>query len=1292
MKYRFIGSSVTGLHTRHPLLGTFLLLLLLASCRSDSLGPTLDLDNPVDGDLVVEPVELLLTNGESGWVRPLMRTLTGVDLSSFPGSERIVWSVDRPAIADVAKDGSVSAKLPGETRVTATLDGRTASAFVTVLPRPAALRPLMDLTMLGTVGATLRDSIGVQVIDEGGLPVAGFEVRFSTELGDGRVSPKTVVTDASGIARVSWRLGGDIGLQAVRVASDGLDEIYLSAQVEPTSDRLRLEPVDGDGQEGEVGELLDRPLKVRVVDEFGNPVTGQEVSWELDAGSLVTATSASDSEGLPLLQAKSTAGNTGLTEVSWRLGTESGTHRAVARLPNGFSAWFEAKASAKVIASVEITPGALDLEPGRRASLDAVAYDPFGNKISVDPRWSSANPAVATVSKTGEVVAVSVGTTEILAETKTMTATATVRVLQVGASRILVAGGNSQVGQVSTTLPTSLAARVVDGQGRGVPGIRITWGVASGGGSLSARSSTTDQTGTARSSWTLGGAAGVQRVTAGGGGLTAVTFVAQATAAAARTVRVLPSVLSIQPGDEVPMQAQLLDGQGNPIYGTTFTWSSTNVGVARVGPKGTVDGISPGQSFVYAQAGSVRGLATVNVAQGAGRVQMGAPRTNFSALGDMVQFTAQAYNASGGKISGSFNWVSRDPGVASVDALGRVTSKSNGSTRIVACSGACDSLSVTVRQIPNAVSFGANSFSIGMGSTQSLGAKAVDPRGNAVQGASWTFSSSNTSVVSVSAAGAITGVSTGSATITARATAQGTSVNGQVSVTVSGGSAPPPPPPPPPPVGGAPDLPRSWVNTSYTAPGGRTIRVRQGDDLQAAINNAQRGDILMLDAGATFRGDYVLPAKAGSGWIVITTNTTLPPAGARVTPQSASNFARIEAASSSPALWVKPGASQYRIMGVEVGVASSAPFSFGIVKLGDSGAAQNSLSKVPRDIILDRVYVHGPTSMHVKRCVEINASPAAVIDSWLSDCHAQGQDSQAILGWNAPGPFKIVNNYLEGAGENVMFGGADPSIAGLVPSDIEIRHNHLFKPLSWQNTAWTVKNHFELKMARRVLFEGNVLENNWIQAQTGYSIVFQSLNQGGGAPQAVVEHVTVRYNLIRNSVAGINLLSRFKATSAQAANNILIEHNVLDRMGPTSSFGGQGRTFQVLDDIRSLTIRRNTVFAGQSVLLFDGASPTQNFVFQGNIVSFTQFGIIGSGAGEGTAALAQYAPGGTFSDNVIIAGKNSLYPSGNHFPGNVSQVGFQNVGGGNYQLSASSPYAGRGADIPALNAATAGAR
>ena len=138
---------------------------------------------------------------------------------------------------------------------------------------------------------------------------------------------------------------------------------------------------------------------------------------------------------------------------------------------------------------------------------------------------------------------------------------------------------------------------------------------------------------------------------------------------------------------------------------------------------------------------------------------------------------------------------------------------------------------------------------------------------------------------------------------------------------------------------------------------------------------------------------------------------------------------------------------------------------------------------LPHDIIVDRCYLHGDPVLGGRRGVALNGKSLAVIDSYLADFKEVGADSQAVLGVNGPGPFKIVNNHLESAGENVMFGGGAPAIHDLVPSDIEIRHNYFFKPTSWRGVWAAVKNLFELKNARRVLVEGNIFENNWLASQ-----------------------------------------------------------------------------------------------------------------------------------------------------------------------------------------------------------------
>ena len=85
-----------------------------------------------------------------------------------------------------------------------------------------------------------------------------------------------------------------------------------------------------------------------------------------------------------------------------------------------------------------------------------------------------------------------------------------------------------------------------------------------------------------------------------------------------------------------------------------------------------------------------------------------------------------------------------------------------------------------------------------------------------------------------------------------------------------------------------PELPRVKLNSEYLPPTGRVIAVNSGGDFQAALNRALSGDVITLKAGATYTGNFTLPAKKGAGWIVIRTSTPdadLPSAGTRMTPQ-----------------------------------------------------------------------------------------------------------------------------------------------------------------------------------------------------------------------------------------------------------------------------------------------------------------------------------------------------------------------------------------------------------------------
>lgn len=518
---------------------------------------------------------------------------------------------------------------------------------------------------------------------------------------------------------------------------------------------------------------------------------------------------------------------------------------------------------------------------------------------------------------------------------------------------------------------------------------------------------------------------------------------------------------------------------------------------------------------------------------------------------------------------------------------------------------------------------------------------------------------------------------------------------------------------------------------------------RDYSDLQLAIDEAMPGSVLVLDAGVRFEGSFSLPNKPGDGWIIITSSQLplLPLPETRVVPTAATGSALFPTQQDAmphivstnpaglPCFRTMASAHHYRLVGLDIQVDTAVHQSFGLVQLGNASSAQNTLDLVPHHLVIDRCFIHGHTNATVMKAgVLLNCATSAVIDSHLSGFHSIGFDTYAIGCTNGPGPFKIINNFLEAAGENILFGGAAPVIPQLVPSDIEVRHNHFFKPFAWrvghpdyEGKHWTIKNLFELKTGRRVLLDGNLFENTWADlpiGQSGYAILLTVRTEGGNAPQADVSDITITNNIVRHAGAGISLSGHDGNAASLLSSRIKIANNLFDDIsgpayGDGNTAGPNDGIFIKIGDPKEVLIDHNTVL--QSGAITWAYDTTLNIALTNNI--FHCFlseggyqGIYGPGFAQGgNGPMAAYFPGITdanqgFHQNVLIGGNPSKYSnysssSQNHFPATAADVQFLDYGSGptdyhQYALTGTSPYhlsatdgSDIGVDMAALDAA-----
>jgi trimeric autotransporter adhesin len=429
------------------------------------------------------------------------------------------------------------------------------------------------------------------------------------------------------------------------------------------------------------------------------------------------------------------------------------------------------------VAAVALNPASAALPVGSSFLVEAIALDALGQPLDgrrID--WSSSNTAVATVTSSGNVRAIAPGEASIVAASEGRSG-----------STAVVVSPSSEVGSVRITTTATIVplhgtlklnVEVRDTTNKVLAGRQVTWSTSN------ASAARIDSKGLVS-----GIAIGTSTITAEADGSTAAV-VLNVRPAEVASVAVQPKSIVVLVGETASLSSLLRDADGNSLSQRIVTWTSSAPGVATVSTNGVIVGQSLGTTTITATSEGKSGTATVTVAPHNTPDRVTVSPTSASLYpGDEVQLQGSVLDNASRVISGAtIQWHSSNTGIARVSGSGNVTAVAPGSATITATSnGKSASATITVRTSPvTSIVISPSSLSIEEGRSAQLTATLRDSRGVIVTGRSITWSTSNSSVATVTD-GLVVGMTVGSATVSARSEG----ITSTVPVSVLKSSTPP---------------------------------------------------------------------------------------------------------------------------------------------------------------------------------------------------------------------------------------------------------------------------------------------------------------------------------------------------------------------------------------------------------------------------------------------------------------------------------------------------------------------
>jgi hypothetical protein len=682
--------------------------------------------------ITVAPASASIAKGKT---QSFTATGTFSDNSTQNLTTQVTWASGSPAVATISASGVATGVGTGSASITATLNGVTGQAVLTVTPSALvsiAVSPSgavipkgkgQQFTATGTFADGTTQDVSGQVTWSSGTPsVATIS------------SSGAAVALAPGTTTIGATLSGISAQVVLTVSPPSLQSITVA----PASAAV---PKGGTEQFTATGVYSDNT--------FAN-LTNQ-VTWTSTVPAVATINGAGVASAVTI-------------------GTA-----AIAASFGGVIGQAFLTVNPAVVQSIAVAPASPRIARGTAEPFTAVGTfsDNSTQDLTSQVTWASATTSVATISAAGVASGLAAGTSTITAALGGVSGQAVLTVTTATLQSLAVAPANPSVPKGSTQKFTATAT-FSDGTAQDLTN-QVTWSSAA----TSVASISASGVATAL-------APGSSSINAGFGGLTAATVLTVSPAALV-SLAVAPASPSIPKGSTVSFTATgtFTDGSTQDVT-NQVTWTSASVAVATISAAGVAVGLAPGTSTITANAASITARTVLTVTPAVLRSIAVAPASPSAPKGTIIAFTATGTfsDSTTQDLTTQVTWTSAKTFVAAISAAGVASALAPGTSTI---SATLDGLTGTAVMTVTAAALQSITVAPAIASIPKGKTVALTATGTFTDGTTQdltgqvAWASGSSSVAGISAAGVATGLAPGTATI--RATLGG--VTGQSVLTVT---------------------------------------------------------------------------------------------------------------------------------------------------------------------------------------------------------------------------------------------------------------------------------------------------------------------------------------------------------------------------------------------------------------------------------------------------------------------------------------------------------------------------